>query len=192
MTFYKFAVFPVDEPTNSFMTEVNAKFGSRRDDGRIHAGCDLYVEDGAAVRAVADGVVLSHLIEFYGDAKYISVDHGNFICRYGELQGYGERPISLGWVKAGDIVGYVKKTLRANKTSYNRPMLHLELYSKLATGKLTNRDNKPTQRRADLVDPTLSLSDSLDRYKTNIQLLLEQKELALRGKKNPLDLLINR
>lgn len=187
MTAYKFDCFPVDDPVDSFKTAINAQFGSIRDGGvRKHAGCDLYVDDGAVVRAVADGVVNSNLSGFYQGTFAIVIDHGHFICRYGELQSFGERPMSLGWVKAGDVVGYVKKTLRSDGKSYNRAMLHFELYSKQARGSLTVRDNKPTQRRKDLVDPTLSLNDALCLHIKKLQLDAYRHEDEMRRSLDPL------
>jgi len=51
--------------------------------------------------------------------------------------------------------GYVVKM-----PGYKRTMLHFEMYSKKATGPLTNKQNPPYKRRSDLIDPTQFLNKS--------------------------------
>jgi len=146
--------FPVDMYVDSYLYRP-ARFGNPRQRGRVHAGCDLYVPEGTAVMAVADGVIRSDLSAFYEGTASIVVDHVFFTIRYGELS--FEPPIkdgvysnpSSGAVKEGRVLGYVKRT-----KAYLPPMLHFEMYAGTAGGPLTDRRRKPTQRRADLVDPT--------------------------------------
>lgn len=146
-------IFPVDMYVDSFHARP-ARFGNTRPKGRVHAGCDLYVPEGTAVHAVADGIIRTDLSPFYEGTASIVIDHLFFIVRYGELSfeapvndGVYSNPVS-GEVKEGRILGYVKRT------NYPVPMLHFEMYSGSGSGPLTNRMNKPTQRRSDLMDPT--------------------------------------
>jgi murein DD-endopeptidase MepM/ murein hydrolase activator NlpD len=147
-------LFPVDMRVDSFLRVPAARFGAPRRNGRRHAGCDLYVPEGTPVRAVGNGIIRGDLTLFYERTASFVVDHTFFMVRYGELSfeppvksGVYSNPAN-GVIAEGRILGYVKKTF------YPIPMLHFEMYSGSGKGPLTVRSNKPTQRRADLVDPT--------------------------------------
>ena len=140
-------------------------FGSRRLDGqRAHAGVDLYYPDLMPVRALADGVVVRAPYYFYSKTYALEIDHGPFIARYGELA-----PEDSWRFGAGDAVEGSQKIGRVGilfvgRRRLNVPsmMLHLELYDKTETGKLTRAlgtsarspDGIPYRRRRDLIDPT--------------------------------------
>ncbi|MDD6031923.1 MAG: peptidoglycan-binding protein [Oscillospiraceae bacterium] len=137
------------------------QFGAVRSDGRLHAGIDWYVENGAGtpVYAMADGTVEEYLYDsFYGGTGMLSVRHDDgSVARYGEVT-----PL----VKSGVRVrkGQQIAVLKAN--SYDGgTMLHLELYRGTASGSLTVSGNRSYtflssgnyQRRRDLLDPTFLL-----------------------------------
>jgi hypothetical protein len=115
---------------------------------------------------VAQGVIRADLSNFYEGTASLVVDHKFFVIRYGELSfeppirsGIYSNPMS-GEVEEGRILGYVKKT------NYPIPMLHFEMYSGTGKGPLTDRSNRPTQRRSDLLDPTQWLVDTAKSPKT--------------------------
>ncbi len=128
-------------------------FGAPRDDGRIHAGCDLLARPGTKVLAIDHGTV-QYRADFYLGTDQLVVKHGNFIVRYGEVaKDKKVKGIKNGSVvKPGDVIAYVGRL----------KMLHFEMYQGTETGYLTRRKNKDYkfvdpknyQRRADLIDPT--------------------------------------
>jgi murein DD-endopeptidase MepM/ murein hydrolase activator NlpD len=125
-------------------------FGCPRDGGnRKHAACDLYAPLGSPVVAIYHGWVI-RVYEFYGKADAIEVNHGvHGIVRYGEvdaLPGITEGML----VSAGTQIATVAQLVGLGNI---HPMLHFELYSGKATGKLTQGGNA-YRRRSDLVDPT--------------------------------------
>ncbi len=141
-------------------------FGSRRSGGaRVHAGIDLYFPDFTAIRAMADGVVTRGPYPFYLRTFALEIDHGPFVARYGELA-----PESVWFVEEGDEVergrqlGRVGVLMRDGGVRLGVPsmMLHLEMYDKTESGRLTRaagtsaRDDagRPFFRRRDLVDPS--------------------------------------
>lgn len=156
-------------PSQSWTTGARA-FGSNRSNGtRAHAGCDLYYPSGTAIHAVADGIVIAGPYSFYAQTYAIEVDHGSFIVRYGEVQRSAN--VSSGMsvtkgqkiAKVGHLVGI----------SVPSDMLHLEMYSKSASGALTvtnaanskkRSDGIPFFRRSDLIDPT----SYLNQWKNNL------------------------
>lgn len=129
-------------------------FGATRDDGRIHAACDLVIRRGTPIYAVDHGTIL-HIEPFYLGTDEIAIQHPNFTVRYGEIA-RGKLPPNIApgkTVEPGQHIAWVGR-LR---------MLHFEMYQGNATGPLTQRWNKrkydyvPSanyQRRADLMDPT--------------------------------------
>jgi murein DD-endopeptidase MepM/ murein hydrolase activator NlpD len=125
-------------------------FGSPRDGGkRKHAGCDLYAQLGSPVVAVYHGWVI-RVYEFYGKADAIEVNHGvHGIIRYGEVDALPG--IAAGMlVTAGTQIGTIAQLVELGNI---HPMLHFELYSGKATGKLTQASGD-YKRRSDLLDPT--------------------------------------
>jgi len=103
---------------------ITSSFGERQDpfngEGAFHAGIDISTSFGQAVRATADGVVLTAgLASGYG--REVMIDHGHGIqTLYGHLSGFA---VSSGQeVKRGQIVGYVGTSGRSTG-----PHLHYEV-----------------------------------------------------------------
>lgn len=154
-------MFPFDHiPTESYK-ESPRKFGSNRSGGRKHAGCDLYASVGTKIYAMADGKIIDYSL-FYLGTWQITVDHGDYIIRYGEVKPNGDglaSGLSIGSkVKQGQHIGYVGHLVFSSGNSMS--MLHLEMYDKSATGNLTNTNNLPYKRRSDLVNPTSILDQA--------------------------------
>lgn len=141
-------------------------FGSRRSGGaRAHAGVDLYFPDFTPVLALADGVVTRGPYPFYLQTFAVEIDHGPFVARYGEIA-----PEEDWFVEEGDEVARSQQVGRVgiltkddgSRLGVPSMMLHLELYDKTETGKLTRaigtsaRDavGTPYFRRRDLIDPS--------------------------------------
>ena len=153
--------FPFTKLPKKNWTSAPRSFGSRRSGGsRAHAGCDLYFPVGTPIHAITDGRVVRGPYLFYAGTYALEVDHGKFLARYGEVQ--ANTSVRQGdTVKAGQQIAKVGR-LQGLSVS----MLHLELYSKKATGKLTvptSRSAKtsrgvPFKRRKDLIDPTSKLN----------------------------------
>ncbi len=131
-------------------------FGADRNNGaRLHAGCDLIVPAGIEIRAVTDGIVIQ-FYPFYEGTWCLEVDHGSFTARYSEVDSkFPEGIKKSAAVKRGQIIAWVG--LMASGSH----MLHFELYNKNANGQLTQRTNKPFQRRSDLANPTKSLDEAV-------------------------------
>lgn len=143
-------VFPLhDAPTASYH-ESPRSFGSARRGGRKHGGCDLYAPAGTAVRAMFSGTVAVALYEFYGGTYALEVNHGSFYARYGEISRTTAESLAVGdTISAGQAIGVVGKL-----NNYHETMVHMELFTGVATGSLTDRSNPPYMRRSDLFDPT--------------------------------------
>lgn len=86
------------------------RFGAYLPDGRKHAGCDLYAPVGTKIYAMADGTIVDHR-SYYLDMYQITVNHGDFIARCGEVKPNGERlatGLQVGsQVRKGQHIGYV-------------------------------------------------------------------------------------
>jgi murein DD-endopeptidase MepM/ murein hydrolase activator NlpD len=125
--------------------------------GRRHAGIDLYAPAGTIVRAMADGKVIQ-VYPFYCETYAIEVDHGNFIARYGEVDKRKSNIfVSAGDdVKRGDKIGVVGRLVGITVPSNILPWKFI-LQPTILKSPLTVKGNPPFQRRADLVDPTLSI-----------------------------------
>ena len=82
-------------------------FASPRAGGaRLHAGCDLYFQQGTPIHAVADGVVTRGPYAFYCGTFALEIDHGSFLARYGEIQAKTE--VTAGaTVRAGQRIARV-------------------------------------------------------------------------------------
>jgi murein DD-endopeptidase MepM/ murein hydrolase activator NlpD len=130
-------------------------FGAPRGNGRRHAACDLIAPLGTEVHAIADGVVEVESRDFYHSTNYISIRHRDgCVVRYCEILANDHILLKKGdMVREGQVIAHVGKM-------HVDSMLHFELYAGTETGPLTQRDNKPYQRRKDLRDPT-SLLDRL-------------------------------
>lgn len=154
--------FPLAKlPTEDWASGMRA-FGSNRSGGkRAHAACDLYAPKGTPIYAIADGTVVQKAYYFYCETYALEVDHGEFVARYGEIQ--AKVPVKAGQaVKAGQRIASVGHLQGITVPS---DMLHLELYDKSQTGKLSvpaaagrkRADGIPFLRRKDLIDPTEKL-----------------------------------
>lgn len=123
------------------------EFGAPRELGaRLHPGVDLLDYPGQAVFAVTDGKILSYA--YFNEGTYvITVDHKDFVIRYGELKKmYGGLKVGH-HVKSGEKIGIIGALPGAPS------MLHLEKYTGQLTGPFWQL-NSPYRRRGDLVDPT--------------------------------------
>lgn len=125
------------------------RFGSRRGNGRLHAGCDLYAPVGTKVFALADGIVETAAYKFYLGTYAIEIKHTEFLALYGELGLISSTLTKGAKVKKGQFIGEVGQL-----NGLDMSMLHLEVYSGTGRGKLTVRSNLPYKRRADIMDPT--------------------------------------
>lgn len=131
------------------------RFASGRSNGtRAHAGVDFVAPHGTSVYAMTDGVV-QRIALFYQNTYAIEVlnDDGS-VLRYCEVDPK---------VKEGESVSQGQKIGTILRANSGTEMLHLEVYTGEATGKLTQADNrtysyvdssKVFQRRWDLMDPT--------------------------------------
>jgi len=103
---------------------ITSSFGEREDpfngEGAFHAGIDISTSFGQAVRATADGVVLTAGRES-GYGREIVVDHGHGIqTLYGHLSGFA---VTSGQqVQRGQVIGYVGTSGRTTG-----PHLHYEV-----------------------------------------------------------------
>jgi murein DD-endopeptidase MepM/ murein hydrolase activator NlpD len=101
------------------------------------------------VLAVEDGTVLRGPYLFYDVVYALEVQHPSGIVRYGEIARAAEGIAAGVAVKAGQVLAYVGKMKTVQQS-----MLHFELFGGSGDGPLTNRQNPPFMRRADLQDPT--------------------------------------
>lgn len=97
-----------------------------------HEGVDLYCDEGTPVYAVEDGIVVRVMpftgpsagMAWWEDTEAVMIEGKSGVVVYGEIA-----PSVTGGahIRAGDIVGHVKKVLKKDK---GRPMsmLHLELH----------------------------------------------------------------
>ena len=144
------ATFPLRKrPVASYKASPRSFGSSRAGGNRKHAGCDLYAQAGDEVLAVEDGVVVRGPYLFYDGVYAIEVQHASGLIRYGEISkaANGLQPGST--VKEGQVIGFVGKMQTVPQS-----MLHLEMFSGHHTGQLTDREQKPYMRRADLINPT--------------------------------------
>lgn len=147
-------VWPVPQWQSQFSYKQHPRsFGSKRSQGRTHAGCDLYAPLGSEVLAISAGRVVSAR-KFYMGTFEVSIDHGALgVVRYGEIAVAPGLDLKSN-VEAGQVIGYVASLGRGIP-----PMLHIEQFKGGRVGPLTDRSNPPYLRRADLVDITPLLDD---------------------------------
>ncbi len=159
-------------------------FGYRRGTPsiRLHAARDLYYDAEEPIYAIADGTT-KRVYEFYLDTYAIEVEHNyehvkghKLYVRYGEVS-KNNILVKVGEeVKQGDQIAEIGLLYSKKKDKYiiqpypdKRGMLHLEMYTGEAKGKLTDKTVKYTdmlyaksdkyhkgrsfQRRKDLFDP---------------------------------------
>jgi murein DD-endopeptidase MepM/ murein hydrolase activator NlpD len=146
--------FPLKSiPYKSWKTGIR-RFGTYRTKTRLHAGCDLYAPEGTDIHAVADGTVIIHR-EFYKGSWQVTVDHGDFLVRYGECGEKLAPGVSIGAkVMKGQVLGQISKLKGIVNT-----MIHFEMFSDpKKKGELSN-SSSPYNRRNDLIDPTPFLDE---------------------------------
>jgi hypothetical protein len=161
--------FPFDEQSAFAFVGPGAgmrSFGWRRPNGRAHAGIDLYFPDFTPILALAEGKVTRGPYAFYNATYAVEIDHGAFLARYGEIAPESTWKVSEGDpVTRGQVVGRVGILKNADGSRFDvvpSMMLHLELYDKTETGKLTRApgssgrslDGRSFRRRRDLIDPS--------------------------------------
>jgi len=101
----------------------------------IHKGVDLYCTEGTQVYAVEDGIFnkispwtgVKANCPWWEDTSAIYVDSPSGVIVYGEMERMGRIFHSGEEVKAGQLLGYVKRVLKKNE-GRPRSMLHLQLY----------------------------------------------------------------
>lgn len=156
-------LFPIaGHSRKSYRSGAPGGFGYSRS-GRKHAGCDIYSPAGTDIRAVADGVVVDKH-RFYWHTDQITVDHGGFIVRYGEIDPRSSE-IKVGEkVKKGQVIAKVGQLIMPSGEKYKQCMLHFELYGSSApvTKKPLSNDTSPFKRRDDLINPTATLDAADD------------------------------
>ncbi len=141
-------IFPIPHLPDTCYKTGSRRFGANRGKNRKHAGCDLLTAVSTPVLAVADGIIIRGPYLFYRGTFALEIQHRDFIARYCEIKLTTPKNVCVGnYVKAGQTIGYVSKL-------FSLSMLHFELYSGEADGKLTQRSENPFKRRTDLVDPT--------------------------------------
>lgn len=144
--------FPLAQrPTHNYRTGMR-QFGARRDKGkRLHAGVDLYSQDGTQIYSVDSGKVRD-IYEFYYGTYAIEVTHNNFIVRYGELYPTPSKGVKRNaTVRMGQSLGKIKQITQLRV----KPMLHFEMYSTKRAGTLSGGGKY--KRRSDLKNPTEDL-----------------------------------
>jgi murein DD-endopeptidase MepM/ murein hydrolase activator NlpD len=143
--------FPICKPIykleGHFKGNGSHSYGSKRKNGRLHAGIDLYAPRGSEVYSIQDGIV-SRIALFYEGSFAVEIKHASCVFRYCEIAPVIGLQIGSK-VSAGDVIGHIT-TL--NSTSLT--MLHLEQYHDVnASGALTQIGTNRYQRRADLINP---------------------------------------
>ncbi len=159
-----------------------ASFGYRRGSNRIHAACDLYYEIGEPIYAIEDGIVKA-VYPFYYDTWAIEIEHDyeykkgyKLYVRYGEVSKNNIKVKAGQKVLKGEKIAEIGLLYNKAENKYivqpspdKRGMLHIEMYTGEATGKLSNKTvkytsmlyaksskystNRSFQRRRDLIDP---------------------------------------
>ncbi len=151
--------FPLKRRPNRSYKKGGLYFGAPRRRGknpnRLHAACDLKAPVRTEIFAVANGKISKYKKDWYHEVDAVEVTHtGGFVVRYGEISGLAPGLKIGSEVTAGQLLAYVGLMTGGGH------MLHFELYTGKESGALTNRRNKPYERRADLIDPTIYLDNA--------------------------------
>ncbi len=72
-------IFPMRARPSDSYHDGSRKFGADRDNGRKHAGCDLYAPIGTDILAVKNGIIINGPSEFAGGTYALEVDHGDIL-----------------------------------------------------------------------------------------------------------------
>ncbi len=149
-------------PTLSYKTGGRG-FGADRgwlEPGRRHGACDLVGPAGTEILAIASGLVIAGPYEFFRGTYAIEVQHPLFIARYCEIA--RERAARAGsTVEEGEVIALIG----------NQPgtdMLHLEMFSGMASGPLNDKGNPPYARRKDIMDPAPWLDGLAHSFTTGV------------------------
>lgn len=155
--FHRMARSSWTSPLNTEYGEITGsrRFASSRSSGkRAHAGVDFVAPHGTPVYAITSGTV-QRVAAFYYNTMAVEIQNADgSVLRYCEIDPS---------VKEGDIVIQGQKIGTILRADTGTEMLHLEVYTGEATGKLTQSENREYayvdsqlvfQRRWDLLDPT--------------------------------------
>ncbi|WP_161988421.1 M23 family metallopeptidase [Elioraea sp. Yellowstone] len=166
-----FEVFPFRARPQASWHDSPRRFGARRANGRLHAGCDLYVPHGTEILAAADGVItrfaffaLNSTLTQKVSAMEI-LHAGGWIGRYCEIANTLPAGLKAGSaVKAGQVIAFVGPLM--DVLDVPSDMLHFEMYAGTASGSLSDFGRPPFMRRKDLIDPTPYLDAAAARLGT--------------------------
>lgn len=166
-----FKVFPFRARPNESWHESPRRFGARRANGRLHAGCDLYGREGTEILAAADGVItrfaffaLNSTLTQKVSAMEVRHESG-WIGRYCEIANALPTGLKVGSpVRAGQVIAFVGHLM--DVLAVPSDMLHFEMYAGGASGSLSDFARPPFMRRKDLVDPTPYLDAAAARLGT--------------------------
>lgn len=154
-----FKVFPFRARPKESWHESPRRFGAKRGNGRLHAGCDLYGPQGTEILAAADGVITRFAFFALNDTlkqkvSAMEVVHdGGWTGRYCEIANALPPGLKVGSrVKAGQVIAFVGHLM--DVLTVPSDMLHFEMYAGGAGKALTDFARPPFMRRGDLVDPT--------------------------------------
>lgn len=151
--------FPVAGPVS-----FGGTFGAARAGVGWHHGEDLFATQGAAVLAVADGAVFSAGWNDRGGYRLWLRDRDGTEYYYAHLSAFSPLAVNSGFVRAGDVLGFVGSSGDAEGTPSH---LHFEIHPSglLALGYDGVVDPAPFlaawRRRADLPLPQATPSRSL-------------------------------
>jgi murein DD-endopeptidase MepM/ murein hydrolase activator NlpD len=95
-------------------------FGEPRDGGTLHQGIDMPSKEGTPVAAVVDGFMARDVSDAGGNGAWVrgGDDVSYYYAHFSRYEGEAQ-----GWVKAGDVIGYVGST--GDSTG---PHLHFEVH----------------------------------------------------------------
>lgn len=166
-----FAVFPFRSRPGESWHDSPRRFGARRANGRLHAGCDLYAPQGTAVLAAADGVITRFAFFALNSSlpqkvSAMEVRHeGGWIGRYCEIANALPAGLKEGSpVRAGQVLAFVGHLM--DVLDVPSDMLHFEMYAGTASGPLSDFARPPFMRRRDLLDPAPYLDAAAARLGT--------------------------
>lgn len=163
-----FKVFPFRIRPKDSWHESPRRFGARRANGRLHAGCDLYFPQGTEILAAADGVITR--FDFFALnstlTKKVSameiVHEGGWTGRYCEIANALPPGLKVGsTVKAGQVIAFVGHLM--DVLNVPSDMLHFEMYEGGQGKPLSDFARPPFMRRKDLIDPTPYLDAAASR-----------------------------
>jgi murein DD-endopeptidase MepM/ murein hydrolase activator NlpD len=163
-----FKVFPFGARPKESWHESPRRFGAKRANGRLHAGCDLYFPQGTEILAAADGVITRFAFFALNSTltqkvSAMEIRHeGGWVGRYCEIANALPPGLKAGSaVKAGQVIAFVGHLM--DVLNVPSDMLHFEMYAGTASGSLSDFGRPPFMRRKDLIDPTPYLDAAASR-----------------------------